>query len=95
METVEHVYAYDELGQLSSAIIGGVTNEYTYDPNGNRKSETVDGVDVQSFADFQDRIEFYGDIRYEQANDPAIRRRFSPALRSTNPKCARRAVPFE
>jgi hypothetical protein len=56
METIEYEFTYDELGQVVSAAIDGVTSEYTYDVNGNRTSETVDAVKVQSFADFQDRI---------------------------------------
>ncbi len=63
-DTIEISYAYNELGQLARATIDGVTTEYEYDVNGNRLSETRDGVVIQGFSDFQDRLEAYGDLRY-------------------------------
>jgi RHS repeat-associated protein len=59
--TKTYGYSYDSVGRLSSVSIDGVlTNQYTYDSNGNRIA--MNGI-AASY-DAQDRLIQYGDINY-------------------------------
>jgi RHS repeat-associated protein len=74
--TRELFYEYDALGRLIAAERDGVVTTYAYDPNGNRSSVSVDGVEVSTASyDAQDRIVDHGPDAFEQsANGDLVRR---------------------
>ena len=64
-ETRTWEYSYDDLGRLDAVWENGVlTEEYTYDANGNRLALTTPEGTVVGSYDAQDRLMQYGDLAY-------------------------------
>ncbi|MBI2567586.1 MAG: hypothetical protein HYV63_11190, partial [Candidatus Schekmanbacteria bacterium] len=64
-ETVELAYAYDEDGRLAAVTADGApVASWTYDPNGNRLTETTSAGTMAASYDGQDRLIAYGETSY-------------------------------
>ena len=74
------VYTYDVMGRLVGVSRNGITIEsYAYDLNGNRVSETVDGVETSSTYDVQDRLIARGTVSYAYDANGAMTQKTSTA----------------
>ncbi|MBI2572219.1 MAG: DUF4157 domain-containing protein [Candidatus Schekmanbacteria bacterium] len=64
-DTVEITYAYDADGRLAAVTADGAAAvSWTYDPNGNRVTETTPSETVAASYDGQDRLVAFGETSY-------------------------------
>lgn len=79
-------YGYDYANRLASAVSPAHSYQYSYDPDGNRTSETVDGVTTNASYDNADELTQYGSTSFSSdANGDLLKTATGLAL-TYNPK---------
>ncbi|MEJ2489642.1 MAG: RHS repeat-associated core domain-containing protein, partial [Sulfurovaceae bacterium] len=76
---VNYRYVYDKRDRLIKVYkIGRVVEKYTYDPNGNRASATINGITTTASYTLDDQLVVYGNNTYAYDDDGYLSQKTTP-----------------